>query len=597
MFEEKDFGKKFVSIQWLVALSFLFLILRLWQLQIIRGSEYLSQSIRNRTRLQKIQAPRGFIVDMKGQPIVKNTPVFNVYLIPQYLKNNVAAQKKIANILSLNPTFLKKNLAGIEGSSLFVAMKAKENISRDELGLLMQDKLCLPGVIIDVVPKRFYSEGCVAAHLLGYLGEASKEDLGRFYPTAKNYRAGDFLGKTGVERAEDEYLRGLDGYVESEVDASGQRIRILTEKKATPGKNVFLTVDLDLQRIAEESLGDQEGALVALDPRDGRVLAMVSHPSFDPGLLSQGIAKKDWRGLLNDPACPLINRAIHSQLPPGSVYKIISVIAALEEGAVDVNTSFYCPGYLQLGKRVFGCWKKEGHGRVNLKQAIVSSCDVYFYQLGLRLGVGKIEKYARLLGLGAKTGIELEGEKPGLIPSCGWKKEKFGSGWSAGEIASLAIGQGYNLVTPLQAVNLYATIANGGTLYRPQFLLGREGDDGRVFSSFTPRPVRKIPLSTSTLEFVKDALWGVVNSPQGTGWRARVPGVDVAGKTGTAQVVEKGKRGGRHFSDHAWFVAFAPKDSPEIAVVAVVEHGGHGGAAAAPVVQRFILGWIKNRGK
>lgn len=596
MFEEKDLGKRMVWMQWVVALSFLFLVFRLWQLQIIKGSEYLARSIKNRTRVQKIQAPRGFICDAKGRLLVKNTPSFNVYLIPQYLKNQGAAQEKMANILSLSPALLKERLANVESSRLFVPVKAKENISREELGLIAQDKMGLPGVIIDVVPKRAYPEGSVAAHLLGYVGEASNEDLKRGYPSARNRQPGDCLGKGGVEQATDEYLRGVDGSVESEVDASGQRIGVLTAKEAAQGKSVFLTIDLDLQRLGEECLGDRDGALVALDPRDGRVLAMVSHPYFDPGLFSQGMSKRDWGAFLADPSCPLINRAIHSQLPPGSVYKVIDAIAGLEEGVVEVSSTFYCPGYLRLGNRVFGCWKKEGHGRVSLKQAIVSSCDVYFYQLGLKVGVEKMEKYARLFGLGEKTGIGLQGEKSGLIPSYNWKKGRFGKGWSAGDVACLAIGQGYNLVTPLQVLNLYATIANGGALYRPQYILGWSDDGGRVGSRFSPRPTRKIPLSPETLEVVREALWGVVNSPEGTGGRGRVPGIDVAGKTGTAQVVERGKGGGRHCSDHAWFVAFAPKDAPEIAVVAVVEHGGHGGTAAAPVVQKFILGW-KNRGR
>jgi len=591
MFEEKDANSRLIWVQWVVAISFLILTLRLWQLQVIQGSDYLARSIKNRTRVQRIQAPRGFILDAKGRFLAKNTPSLNVCLIPQYFGGDLAAQGRLAKILALNPSLLMKRIGGLKSLRLFEPIKIKEGIGRDEFGLIVQDKAELPGVTIDAIPKRVYPETTLAAHLLGYVGEADKDDLRRGQSAAGNYQPGDCLGKSGVEQAMDGFLRGVDGYTESEVDASGQRTRVLTEKGAVPGGSVLLTVDLDLQRLGEECLGDHRGALVALDPRDGRVLAMVSHPSFDPALFSRGITKRDWRGLLADPSCPLINRAIQGQLPPGSVYKVISVIAGLEEGAVDADSTFYCPGYFQLGKRVFGCWKKGGHGRVNLKQAIVSSCDVYFYQLGLKLGVEKMEKYARLFGLGTKTGIELQGEKAGLIPSYRWKKERFGSGWSAGEVACLAIGQGYNLVTPLQVANLYAAIANGGTLYRPQYILGWSGDDGRFCSQFSPRPTRKISLSPDTLKFVREALWGVVNSPGGTGWRGRVPGMDVAGKTGTAQVVERGRGGSRRFSDHAWFVAFAPKDEPEIVVAVVIEHGGHGGAAAAPVVQKFLVGW------
>jgi penicillin-binding protein 2 len=373
-------------------------------------------------------------------------------------------------------------------------------------------------------------------------------------------------------------------------------MRVLDEKEFVPGENVYLTLDLDLQRLGEECLGGCRGSLVALDPRDGRLLAVVSHPSFDPNLFSQRVAKKDWERLSLDPSCPLINRAIHSQLPPGSIYKVVAAVAGIEEGVIDLNTTFFCPGYLRLGNRVFGCWKKEGHGKTNITKAITSSCDVFFYQLGIKLGVDRLEKYARFLGLGEKTGVALGGEESGFIPTSHWKKDRFGKGWSAGEVASLAIGQGYNLVTPLQIVNLYSAIASGGVLYVPQYVLGVSGGDKVSSLQFAPRVIRKIPLSPQTLQVVKDALWGVVNSPEGTGWRARVDGLDVAGKTGTAQVVGKGRGVGRQFSDHAWFVAFAPKDDPKIAVVAVVEHGGHGGSVAAPIVQKFLVGWKKIAG-
>jgi len=591
MSREKDFGKRLIWIQWIVAMSFLTLVFRLWQLQIIKGSEYLAQSIRNRTRLQKIQAPRGFVFDARGRPLVKNIPSFNVCLLPQYIKGQISAQERLAKNLTLNPSFLKERVVDIEGSFHSTALKIKEGISREELGLIAQDRMILPGVMIDVVPKRVYVEGYLGAHLLGYVGEVGRKDIGRGYPPF-NYQPGDYLGKCGVEQAADGLLRGVDGGIQAEVDASGQRIRVLTERGAIPGKNVFLTINLDLQRLGEECLGARTGALVALDPRDGRILTMVSHPPFNPNLFSQKIAKRDWESLLADPSCPMINRAIQGQLPPGSIYKVICAIAGLEEGVVDPDTTFYCPGYLRLGNRTFGCWKKGGHGKVNLKRAIISSCDVYFYRLGLRLGVDRLGKYARLFGLGEKTAIALGGERAGFIPTYRWKKERFGGGWSVGEVASLAIGQGYNLVTPLQVANLYSAIANGGVLYLPQYMLGVAGEGERVSLQFSPRMLKKIFISPNTLGVIRDALWGVVNSPEGTGWRGRVFGLEVAGKTGTAQVVERGKKGGdRRFSDHAWFVAFAPKDEPRIAVVAVIEHGGHGGGAAAPVVQKFLLGW------
>ena len=591
MFEEKDVGSRLIWVQWVVAISFLILTLRLWQLQVIRGSDYLARSIKNRTRVQRIQAPRGFILDAKGRFLAKNIPSFNVCLIPQYFRGDLAGQGRLAKILALNPPLLMKKIGALKSLSLFAPIKIKEGIGRDELGFIAQDKTELPGVTIDTIPKRVYPETALAAHLLGYVGEADKDDLRQGQPVARNYQLGDCLGKSGVERAMDGFLRGVDGYTESEVDASGQRTRVLTEREAMPGGSVFLSVDLDLQRLGEECLSDHRGALVALDPRDGKVLAMVSRPSFDPGFFSQRITKRGWRGLLTDPSSPLMNRAIHGQFPPGSIYKVISAIGGLEEGVIDPDTTFYCPGYLKLGNRYFSCWKQGGHGRVNLRQAIVSSCDVYFYQVGLRLGVDGLKKYAQLFGLGAKTGINLQGEKAGLIPSYRWKKERVGGGWSAGEVACLAIGQGYNLITPLQAANLYAAIGNGGTLYLPKYILKGVKGDGTVDMEFSPQPTRRVSVSPDTLAIVRDALGGAVNAPEGTGGRGRVVGIEVAGKTGTAQVVGRGKGSGKRFSDHAWFVAFAPKDEPEIVVAVVIEHGGHGGAAAAPVAQKFLTGW------
>ena len=591
MFEEKDANSRLIWVQWVVAISFLILALRLWQLQVIRGSDYLARSIKNRTRVQRIQAPRGFILDAKGRFLAKNTPSLNVCLIPQYFKADLAAQGRLAKILALNPSLLMKKIGGLKSLRLFEPIKIKEGIGRDEFGLIVQDKTELPGVTTDAIPKRVYPETTLAAHLLGYVGEVDKDDLRRGQPVARNYQPGDCLGKSGVEQAIDDFLRGVDGYTESEVDASGQRTRVLTERGAVPGGSVFLTIDLDLQRLGEECLGDHRGALVALDPRDGKILAMVSRPSFDPGLFSQRITKREWQRLLTDPSCPLMNRSIHSQLPPGSIYKVIGAIGGLEEGVIDLDTTFYCPGYLKLGNRFFSCWKPGGHGRVNLRQALVSSCDVYFYQVGLRLGVDGLKKYAQLFGLGAKTGINLQGEKTGLIPSYRWKKERSGKSWSTGEVACLAIGQGYNLITPLQVANLYAAIANGGTLYLPQYLLKGVRGDGTVSMEFSPRPIRRVSVSPDTLAIVREALGGAVNAPEGTGGRGRVAGMEVAGKTGTAQVVGRGKGSGKRFSDHAWFVAFAPKDEPEIVVAVVIEHGGHGGAAAAPVVQKFLVGW------
>lgn len=593
---DKDIDiKKRVSLFYgMVITAFLLVIIRLWQLQIVKGSEYLLRSKKNKTRVQKILAPRGLVFDCKGRPLIKNNPSFDILLIPQYLKDPKNTTIILANHLLNDTTPLKFDLKKLMSTNYYLPLKIKENISRNELGLISQDKIFLPGIILDVNPKRVYPQGSTASHLLGYVGEITQKELQTLKGRCKNFSFGDLLGKDGVEFALDDDLRGIDGYLELEVDASGRRIRSLNKKEPIPGKRVYLTIDLYLQKLAEECLGNHRGAVVTVDPRNGKVLAMVSHPCFDPNLFSCGMSKKDWEKLIKNPHHPLINRAIQSQIPPGSIYKVIPAIAGLEEGVIDTSTTFYCPGYFKIGNRVFRCWKKGGHGRVNLKQALIFSCDVFFYRLGLILGVEKMFKYARLFGLGEKTGIKLPGEKKGLIPSYNWKKNNCGSDWTSGEIASLAIGQGYNLVTPLQIAMLYAAIANGGILFRPQYIYCINSCDHKeCYQKFIPQIIRTIPIKKETLSLISDSLLGVINTPEGTGWYVRNPKISIAGKTGTAQVVEKGKELKRGLSDHAWFVAFVPKESPEIVIVAFLEHGGHGGVAAARVVKNFLNAWEK----
>jgi penicillin-binding protein 2 len=387
----------------------------------------------------------------------------------------------------------------------------------------------------------------------------------------------------------------VPGGQQVEVDALGRRMRVLDEVADLPGATLTLTIDRDLQQTADRALGSSDGAIVALDPRNGEILAMVSHPAYDPNVFARGIRRAEWRALVQDRKHPLANRAVQGQFPPGSTFKIAVATGALEEGVVTPFTGVTCTGGIPFGNHFFRCWKKGGHGGVSLHRAIVESCDVFFYQVGRRLGVDGIAEYARRLGLGLPTGVRLEHEKTGTIPDTQWKRARFNQPWFEGETLSVAIGQGYVTATPLQMANLAATVANGGTRYRPYYVKRIEAPDGTLRAEIQPEVLGEAHLKKSTLSQIRSAMRDVVMTEEGTGKKARVVGVDVAGKTGTSQVVRMGEdrarsnRGAEATRDHAWFIAFAPVDAPEIAIACIVEHaGGGGGAIAAPVVQQVL---------
>jgi penicillin-binding protein 2 len=407
---------------------------------------------------------------------------------------------------------------------------------------------------------------------------------------------GAMIGKYGVEYQWETYLRGVDGGRQIEVDALGREIKELRSVEPFPGNNLTLTIDFDLQKVAEEAFQEKTGALIAMDPRNGRILAMVSKPSFDPDTFARSISLEDWKSLTENPLSPLQNKGIQGQYPPGSVFKIITAIAGLETGAITPNTQFTCRGIYPYGNRDFRCWREEGHGTINLHRAIVESCDIFFYQVGLKVGVDAIAHYAEEFGLGNPTGIALPHEKSGIVPSTSWKKERLGVPWYSGETLSLAVGQGYINATPLQLLMLISAIANGGRLYLPHVTEKVEDVYGNVIKEWPVSEMRKVDVSEKTLEIIQQALMGAVNDPHGTGWACVLKQAKVAGKTGTAQVIkipQNFKKGDMDrlpwkYRDHAWFVAYAPFEDPIIAVVVLVEHGGYGGAAAAPIAKRVI---------
>jgi penicillin-binding protein 2 len=488
----------------------------------------------------------------------------------------------------------------LENRRPFTPLRVDRNVSREKLALIETHSLELPGVGIDVMPVREYYYGESMAHIIGYIGEVSRDDLER--DKSSSYKSGDLIGKFGLEKALDRFIRGKAGGEQVEVNVIGKKVKTLGRVEPVQGYRVVLSLDSQVQKAAWTAMDGKAGAVVALDPRDGSVIALVSRPGFDPNLFNRGITSELWEKLSSNPLHPMENRAIAGQYPPGSTYKLIVAAAALEEGVITPETSFNCPGHFDLGNHTFRCWRKQGHGRISLHRAIVESCDVYFYNVGKLLGVDRLAQYAQAFGLGARTGVALTGERRGLIPTREWKLTRFGVAWQPGETISLAIGQGYNTVTPIQLANAYAAAANNGEYFTPRIVQRIETDDGEIIEEFRPEKKAVLPVSQENIQLLKKALWGVVNEQGGTGGQARIAGRDVAGKTGTAQVIgmpagDDGSAYPYEYRDHALFVSFAPRDNPEIAVAVIVEHGGHGASAAAPVAKKVLEAYFEGKKK
>lgn len=580
----------------LVAIAFLCLVTRLFVLQVVEEDRYTSLSENNRIRIKRIPGTRGMIVDRQGQLLVDSRPSFDLLFTPEDSGDPESTMRLLARYLGRDEKELLAILEENQKRSAFEEIVLGRDVDWPSIVAVETHQLDLPGVTLRVRPRRNYQDGPVAAHVLGYLGEIGPKQLNRL--RKDGYTLGDEIGHYGLERRWEEVLRGQSGGQQVEVDALGRRIRVLHEVVDVPGYTVHLTLDRELQETAFQALEGKQGSIVAIDVRTGAVLAMASTPAFDPNVFARGIRADEWRALVDDRLRPLNNRATQGQYPPGSTFKIIMAIAGLEEGVLQPDARIFDPGYHVFGNRRFRDWKKEGHGYVDLHKALVESCDVYFYQLGPRLGVDQIAKWSRAFGLGERTGVALDDERNGLVPDTEWKRKRFRQPWFPGETLSVAIGQGYLTTTPLQLANLMAAVANGGTLYRPQIVSKVESVDGATIREYGPEVIRKIELKPSTLERVHKALFDVVQGASGTGRAARSTLVEIAGKTGTAQVIEmkgaylKNEQLAHFHRDHAWFVAYAPARNPQIAVAILVEHGGGGGSVAAPlakpVIEKFI---------
>jgi penicillin-binding protein 2 len=595
------YRERFTFFFWVILVAVCLLIMRLWYLQIIKGEDLLKRSENNRIRIRDVKAMRGIIVDSRGVVLVENRPSFDVVLFPEDVKDLQGLVGKMESLYAkVNLTFPMDYETILENRRPFTPLRVDRNVSREKLALVETYSLDLPGVGIDVMPVREYYYGESMAHIIGYTGEVSRDDLER--DKTSGYKSGDLIGKFGLEKALDRYIRGKAGGEQVEVNVIGKKVKTLGRVEPIQGYRVVLSLDSQIQKVAWAAMEGKAGAVVALDPRDGSVLALVSRPGFDPNLFNRGITSDLWEKLSSNPLHPMENRAISGQYPPGSTYKLIVAAAALEEGIITPDTAFNCPGHFDMGTRTFRCWRKQGHGRISLHRAIVESCDVYFYNVGKLLGVDRLAQYAQAFGLGTRTGVALVGERRGLIPTRDWKLTRFGVPWQPGETISIAIGQGYNTVTPIQLANAYAALANNGEYFTPRIVKRVETDDGEIIEEFRPEKKAVLPVSQENIQLLKKALWGVVNEPGGTGGQARLAGRDVAGKTGTAQVIgmSEGDDGSAYpyeYRDHALFVSFAPRDNPEIVVAVVVEHAGHGGSVAAPVAKKVIEAYFAGKSK
>jgi penicillin-binding protein 2 len=591
-----------------IALAFAVFTVRLFQLQILEGADLRDRSLRNSVRTLVLEAPRGQILDREGRVIAASRPAYRIQVIPNELRSPAQTFEALGQLLDRDPAELALAVGQPSGRARFQPVELDGDMGEERLARVEAHRFAMPGVVTDMRPRRHYVEASLAAHTLGSIGEIQKAQLRK--ERFADYRQGAIVGQVGLEASLEDHLRGRAGGRNVIVDVAGREMREIDKIAPSPGGRAILNIDLDLQRAAELAFTSSDpeepekmGALVALDPRNGEVLALVSRPSYDPNDFAGGIDSDIWNALINDEWVPLQNRAIAGQYSPGSTFKAIMAVAGLAEGELDPAEEVFCPGYFRLGRRTYRCWKRGGHGAVDLTQALVHSCDVYFYRLGLTLGIERIATYAKAFGLSYLTNIDLPGEKAGLVPTREWKLRVKKEPWQKGETVSVAIGQGANLVTPTQLAVAFSVIANGGRRVRPRLLRRLEAWDGSEVAVPGPPESTEVGISKDILAAVSRALTGVVQEPRGTGGRARVPGIEVAGKTGTTQVVSldfvkdlEDDEIPIRYRDHALFAAYAPADNPEITVAVIVEHAGAGGGTvAAPIAQKVLARYFEKR--
>lgn len=575
-------------------LLFLVLFFRLYYLQVYEAGKYRTMSDENRISTRFMLAPRGAIYDRNGEIIAKNEQDFQAVMLAEQTPNIEETVEKFSEIIELDSEDKLKIEQAVKKRKRFIPIKLKSNLSWDDVSKLMLRLPDISGVEIDEGLSRIYPYADIYAHVLGYVGPVAESD--------KNgnplYMVPGFkIGKSGLEKYFDERLRGKSGTVKLEVNAYGRVMKEIERDAGTQGENIVTTLDTRLQKSAYEAFGDNSGAAVVLDVNTGEILALVSAPSFDPNLFTNGISYSQWNALLNNDRTPLINKAVAGQYSPGSTFKIVVALAALEAGVINANTRFYCNGAMEIGNTKFHCWKHSGHGSLNVVEALKYSCDIFFYEAAMRVGIDKIKDMAVRLGMNEALNIGLDNEKSGNIPSKAWKYAKYGTNWTQGDSANSGIGQGYVLVTPIQLATMLARVVNGGYAVKPTFIKPTDKEIERF---------KRLDISTRNIELVKQGMFEVVNGVGGTAGKAKfnINGAKMGGKTGTTQVrrISMKERAGGVISDsrlpwnlrnHALFVGFTPVDNPKYAVAVVVEHGSSGSGVAAPIASRILQEALK----
>lgn len=569
----------------LVVILFMILISRFFYLQIYKQAQYFQASERNRIREVINEPIRGLILDRYGEVLVDNYPSYSVYAIPFEVKRADSVLALAGNILNLSENEIRNTIKR-EATGIFTPVKLKRLIDYETLVRIEEQSLELTGIIHQIEPRRYYPSGVRAPHLFGYLGEITREELKK--PDFKIFHYGDIIGKKGLEKYYEKELRGSRGYKYIEVNALGRQIKLLDDKPeipSLPGKNLHLTMDADLQRMLEARMDSVRGGAIVVDCTNGAVLALVSKPDYDPELFTKPISTETWQHLVNNPHKPLYDRMVQSLYPPGSTYKVVLAAAALESGIIQPGWKVFCPGFMWFGRKSYNCWKSSGHGEVDLLNAIEQSCNVYFYKLGLKVGLEPWAEFSKKFLFGQPTGIDLIAEKSGLVPDRTYLDKQFGKDrWSRGLIPNMAIGQGDLLVTPLQMVRLAMIIANEGINYPLHLLDYLEDPISGTRRWATADSVRIEGVSSATYKIIKEGMFRVVNGQLGTATAARYGSISVAGKTGTAQ--------NPHGEDHAWFIGFAPVEKPQIAICILIENGGSGGRMAAPIAREIIKNYF-----
>ncbi len=568
--------------RWWLGLGFVILMAtvlcgRLWWLQLYQG-QHLGEKARSRyLRAIVTRAPRGEILDRNGKILATNEPSFNIALFPAEFSTDSADPDAICKVIGIPRETLDNAIAKIRANKvpLFEPIRLLVGADFVTVTRVLERSWELPGIIVLEEPIRRYPNGKLAAHVLGHVGAVTEEELSQ----RKDLELFDWTGKMGLERVYDRELQGEHGREVVEVDARGAPIRRLRREPAQPGQTLVTTLDLDLQKVAENALQGKRGAVVALDPKTGEVLVMASSPTFDPNWFSKGIKPQLWRWLVSHRAHPLQNRAISTAHPPGSTFKVVTAVAALLHGKASPRTRINCNGGRVVGRRFFRCWRR--HGTVDLAKAIGQSCDTYFYTLGLAVGPDKLARVASLMGLGAKTGVDLPGESKGVLPTPRWKRERYRERWYGGDTANMSIGQGYLSATPIQMALVACSVANNGVIYRPHLVKEIRGSNGRILKRVHPEVLHRIDVPVSVWNAVKQGMMAAVYGSGGTARLLADLPIKVAGKTGSSEHRKGAKT-------HAWFIAFAPTDDPQIALCVMVEEAGHGGEVAVPIAKQLL---------